>query len=213
MLNSGKRSVALALVLLLTLMSGLVHGYLDSRWTIGNNIEALAARLSNLPEQVGPWSLVSDEEMAPSALKLLRCYGYSNRQYWNPDTGDRVNVAVLFGPRGPIAVHTPEICYSSAGAEPIGGRVMETITSDRQDDQFWHVQFGRGDESVADLDVWYAWSDGGPWHAGEYPRFWLTDRLYKIQLAGFPSADGSESPCRDFLKHFLPAVRAAIDTP
>lgn len=206
-------SVALATVLALTLMSGLVHGYLDARWTGGPDLVAHGARLNELPEQIGPWVRVSEKELDASAQNLLRCYGALHHEYWNPDTGQRVSVAVLFGPRGPIAVHTPEICYSSTGISPLGERVAETFTTDGISDELWHVQFRRGDEKVAVLDVWYAWSDGGPWCAGEYPRFWLTDRLYKIQLAGLPATSGSESPCRDFLSYFLPVVRRALEHP
>jgi hypothetical protein len=200
----------MAIMLSLTVASGLVHGYLDGRWTAGPDVHAIGAKLPELPQQVGPWVRVGDHELHPSALKMLRCYGYLSREYWNPDTGERVSVAVLFGPRGPIAVHTPEICYSSAGTRPLGERVAETIQTDGNSDELWNVQFARGDEPTASLDVWYAWSDGGPWQAGEYPRFWLTDRLYKIQLASAPRADGSSFPSRDFLTHFLPAVRGAI---
>ncbi len=212
MFKNWTYSIALATVLSLTVTSGLVHGYLDARWTTGPDIDAIAAQLPALPEQVGPWVRVSDHELDPAAQRLLRCYGYLNREYWKPATGDRITVAVLFGPRGPIAVHTPEICYSSAGTQPIGERVAETIHSEGQEDQLWHIQFSRLDDPRPSLDVWYAWSQGGPWVAGEYPRFWLTDRLYKVQLAGSPAADGSEPPCRDFLTHFLPAVRKAMDT-
>lgn len=206
-------SAALATVLSMTVMSGLVHGYLDARWTTERDVQESAANLLQLPEKVGPWVLASDLELPSAAQRVLRCYGYLNREYWNPDTGQRVVVAVLFGPRGPIAVHTPEICYSSAGTQPIGNRVAETIETDGQSDQLWRIQLGRGDDPSPVLDVWYAWSEGGPWYAGEYPRLWMTDRLYKIQLAGAPSVNGSAPPCRDFLTHFLPIVRKAIDTP
>jgi len=207
------RSLAFAAILTLTVTSGIVHGYLDARWTTGLDVDLAASKLNDLPEQIGPWVLVSDHELAQSAQKQLQCYGYLNREYWKPASGDRVSVAVLFGPRGPIAVHTPEICYSSAGSTPIGTRVAETLEANGETAELWHIQFGRDTEPRPHLDVWYAWSDGGPWQAGEYPRFWLTDRLYKIQLAGVPGADGNELPCRDFLTHFLPAVREAIETP
>lgn len=206
-------SAALAAVLTLTLTSGLVHGYLDARWTAGADIEATAAKLPAMPEQVGPWVRVSDHELDASAQRLLRCDGYLNRQYWNPTTGDRISIAILFGPRGPIAVHTPEICYSSAGMQPVGERVAETIESEGEEDQLWHLQFSPADAPAANLDVWYGWSDGGAWVAGKYPRFWLTDRLFKIQLAGAAVSSGSELPCRDFLTHFLPAFRQVMETP
>lgn len=202
----------LAIILSLTVASGLVHGYLDGRWAAGSSAEATAQMLPQLPEQVGPWVRVSDHELDRSAQKLLQCYGYLNRQYWNPATGERVTVAVLFGPRGPIAVHTPEICYSSAGTVPVGDRVAESIESGGETDQLWHLQLAQSSDPAPILDVWYGWSDGGPWQAGKYPRVWLTDRLFKIQLAGPASAaGGGELPCRDFLHHFLPAVREVLE--
>jgi hypothetical protein len=201
---------ALVLIAGTTLASGMMHGYLDGRWTAGVDMEAVAAKLPALPEQAGPWVRVSDMELDPAAEKLLRCDGYLNREYWNPDTGDRVTVAVLLGPRGPIAVHTPEICYSSAGTVALGDRVARTIHSDGETDQLWNVQFGRPEDAVPALDVWYAWSDGGPWQASKYPRFWLTDRLYKIQLAGRAAIGSSSSPGEDFLTHFLPLVRQVL---
>lgn len=213
MLRNSTSYLALAIALLLTLSSGLVHGYLDARWTGGEDLQAAAAKVVNLPEQVGPWVRVGDQKLPEAAESVLRCYGYLNREYWNPDSGDRVHVAVLFGPRGPIAVHTPEICYSSLGTEPIGSRIAETIASGGEEDELWHVQFARSGERDAFLDVWYGWSDGGAWYAGEYPRFWMTDRLYKIQLASSAVGGEGSSPCRDFLEHFLPVVRNSIGEP
>lgn len=212
-MNSWLYSAALAAIASLTVSSGLLHGYLDGRWGVQPDVRASAAKLPLLPEQCGPWVQVSDGELDPSAQELLRCDGYLLREYWRPETGDRVKVAVLLGPRGPIAVHTPEVCYSSQGTEPVGERVSETIESEGGKDQLWHVQFSSHGSPSPTLDVWYAWSDGGPWQASEHPRFWLAHHLYKIQLAGSPAAEGEESPCRDFLTFFLPVVRAAIRTP
>jgi hypothetical protein len=201
---------AIATLLVITVLSGLVHGYLDGRWAAGPDLAAAAARLPELPEKVGPWVLVSDQELPANAARILQCYGSVVREYWNPATGDRVNVALLFGPRGPIAVHTPEICYSSAGTTLLGDRVAQSLDIDGQSEKFWSVQFAHDGDPKPSLEVWYAWSDGGPWQAADQPRFWLTDRLYKIQLAGKPSADGTQSSLQDFLAHFLLSVREAI---
>lgn len=213
MIHKWAFSMAIAMIATLTISSGLLHGYLDNRWEVGPDLQAIGRRLPALPEQCGPWTSVSDQELDPSAQELLRCEGYLVRDYWKPETGERVSVAVLFGPRGPIAVHTPEVCYRSAGTEPIGERTAETINTEGVEDELWHIQFGRPNSPDPTLDVWYAWSDGGPWQASEHPRFWLAHHLYKIQLAGSPAAEGGELPCRDFLTSFLPVVRAAIRAP
>ncbi|WP_164101193.1 exosortase-associated EpsI family protein [Candidatus Laterigemmans baculatus] len=217
-MNKWPFLVALAVMTSLTVASRTLHAYLNGSWSESVDVQAAALRLPDLPEECGPWVQVKDEALPQAAAETLRCYGYLNREYWNPATGDRVSVAVLFGPRGPIAVHTPEICYSSAGTVPLAERAVATVETEAGRDQFWHIQFARADaspssESRPDLDVWYAWSDGGPWQASEHPRFWMTDSLYKIQLAGQPSADGTTLPCRDFLVSFLPVLRDAIRAP
>jgi hypothetical protein len=209
-LRKSSYLAGIATLLVITVLSGLVHGVLDGRWAVGSDPAVAAARLPELPEKVGPWTLVGEQDLSPAAARVLQCYGYQVREYWNPVTGDRVNVAILFGPRGPIAVHTPEICYSSIGTTLLGDRVVKSLEIDGQSEQFWSVQFANDGDPAAAIEVWYGWSDGGPWLAAEQPRFWLTDRLYKIQIAGKAGVAGAPPALEDFMAHFLLSVREAI---
>ncbi|MFG0254566.1 MAG: exosortase-associated EpsI family protein, partial [Rhodopirellula sp. JB053] len=128
------RIAATAILAVLTLMSGIVHGYLDGRWATNDDSTAKGSRLSDLPTQLGDWKLVETTELDDGAADLLRCYGSIVREYQNELTGAKVNVAILFGPRGPIAVHTPEVCYSSIGTKQVGEREAESISSDAHQD-------------------------------------------------------------------------------
>lgn len=202
--------VALCLIASATGLSGIMHGFLDGRWGKPEKHVTTAARLNTLPQEVGPWSQVVERELNETAQKLLRCDGYLIREYWNASTGERVQVAVLMGPRGPIAVHTPEICYSSEGTKVLRDRTMRTVRAGDETARFWSLQLGLEGDSTPSLDVWYAWSDGGDWEAAEYPRFWLTDRLYKIQIAGEPAVGDGKSSAEDFLILFLPVLRRLI---
>ena len=91
-------------------------------WVNKPGVDAIAAKLEELPTEFGDWQLVENQELPESAQNQLHCYGYTLQVYDNTKTGGRVTVAVLFGPRGPIAVHTPEICYSGQGILPGGER-------------------------------------------------------------------------------------------
>ena len=51
--------------------------------------------------------------MDEDTVEMLECTGNIVRTYENQRTGEVVSVFVIVGPAGPIAVHTPEICYSS----------------------------------------------------------------------------------------------------
>lgn len=204
------RIAATSVLISLTLFAGVVQGYLDGRWTANKDLRAVGNKLDGLPDQVGEWKLTESTELDANAAKLLRCYGSSVRIYENEKTGAMVNVALLFGPRGPIAVHTPEICYSSVGTKQIGDRQAERITGAGVNDGLWSVQFAVDPSSNPALEVWYGWSDGGSWEARNQPRFWLTENLYKVQVAG-PTGNEANQPVKDFMKAFLPLTHPLMD--
>ncbi|MDE0865297.1 MAG: exosortase-associated EpsI family protein [Rubripirellula sp.] len=205
------RGKAVVLCVLLIITGGVAHGYLDSRWMNQKDVEAQVQILQQLPEKSGDWVRVTDDELQDAAQRTLQCYGSLLQEYLKPATGDRVKVFVVYGPRGPIAVHTPEVCYSSAGTEPTGNRVATTLLIDGQAQALWKVNFRKPRTNAPPhLEVWYGWSDGGPWKASAFPRAWFTDSLFKIQVAGQPAKTSDEiSPVEDFLRSFLPTLERA----
>lgn len=205
-----------AIVIAMTLLSAVVHGYSDGRWARPTDLKAQGQRLAQLPERCGPWVLLKTMELEENAARVLRCYGSAVRAYRNEQTKDVVTVAVLFGPRGPIAVHTPEICYSSVGTAQLGERVRNSLDVAGQSQGLWSVRFAEqgsnGSLGEPSFEVWYAWSDGGAWLAAENPRFWMATNLYKIQVAG-PVGQKDTPPCKDFLKELLPQLVPLLGTP
>ncbi len=203
------RGKAVLLCVLLILTGGVAHGYLDSRWTRMDVATAQAETLQTLPLNIGDWRLVSEPELEGSAQRILQWYGSILREYVNDTTGDRITVFVVYGPRGPIAVHTPEVCYSSKGTETAGERLATPLLINGETQSLWKVKFRKPRSTDAPhLEVWYGWSDGGPWKASSLPRVWLTDSLYKIQVAGPPAKSGEEmSPVENFLRDFLPSLQ------
>ncbi len=205
-----------AIVIVMTLLSAVAHGYMDGRWAKPTDLTAQGQRLTQLPERCGPWVLLKTMELQENAARVLRCYGSTVRAYQNEQTKDVVNVAVLFGPRGPIAVHTPEICYSSVGTAQLGERVTRSLDVAGQSQRLWSVRFAEkgldGNVGEPSFEVWYAWSDGGAWMAAEKPRFWMTPNLYKVQVAG-PVGQKGTPPCEDFLKEFLPQLAPLLGQP
>ncbi len=191
------------------ILGGVVHGHLSNRWGTPTNVESLGEKLKEVPAEIGPWISAGDQEMGKTALTLLECKGYLNRTYVHRTTGESVTVAVMFGPKGPIAVHTPEICYSSRDVTAIGKRESRDFAFDGSDSRLWKLRFSKNDVAKSKLNVTYGWSDGGPWYAAEAPRFWRTDYLYKIQTAS-PSTSSAEDSTDGFLKVFLPELRKVM---
>ncbi|TWU29131.1 exosortase-associated EpsI family protein [Novipirellula artificiosorum] len=206
--NTGSprnRRLPLVIVIVAVLASAIMHGLLDGRWSVATDLIQQGKRLEQLPQRCGNWILLTESELDESAARLLRCYGSAVRVYQNEITQATVTVAVLFGPRGPIAVHTPEICYSSIGTEQLGERTKETLKTANGDQSLWSVQFADESSTEPTLSVWYAWSDGGPWVATDNPRYWMTENLYKIQVAS-PINPVTDDQCEDFLKQLLPQL-------
>ena len=203
------RRLPIAILIGLALLSGVVHGALDGRWSQATDLKEQGSQLELLPDTFGDWELVESPGLEKGAAEILRCYGSTNRVYRRRDNPDvRVSVAVMFGPRGPIAVHTPEVCYDSVGTDQVSERQVEAISTVQTRHEFWSVPFSRR-ASEADFEVWYAWSDGGSWQAANHPRFWMAETLYKLQLAG-PASNGENKPCREFLEAFLPHIEKVI---
>jgi len=172
---------------------------------------AAAKQLQEFPSRVGDWKLKDDVPMADVILRTLQCAGHVNRVYVHQGTGQEVHVAVIVGPPGPTAVHTPEICYSSKAFEITDERERAVIGgAGAQANTLWKAMFKSRNIGAEPMCVYYAWSLGDKWVASRSPRYEFggSRLLYKIQLAGSAGAPGGsqlEDPCRDFLESLLRA--------
>ena len=191
-------------------LGGRIHGELSNRWGVATDVIALGERLRQVPLELGDWRAREDKELSESTISLLECKGYLNRSYVHQGTGEVIAVAVMFGPKGPIAVHTPEVCYSSREVQQNEKRQAVSADYDGKENHFWKLSFSTNTLEKGKLSVMYAWSDGGAWQASEAPRFWATDYLYKIQTAA-QGLGGKETSTDEFLRVFLPELRKQMD--
>jgi len=202
---------AAIIITVLTIVSGTIHGRMTLRWGQRPDVIGAGKRLKALPDSVGAWKAVADIPLADPVVKMLQCAGHVNRTYKNSETGDRVAVAVLLGPSGPMAVHTPEVCYSARDYRTSQGRVRWGFDCANGDQaEFWDVRLKANDLSGMLLRVLYGWTRDGNWHASQSPRFEFAGSpfLYKLQLAGPPPTDGDDRDvCEEFLAEFLPQLK------
>ena len=210
-------TLAVGLVLVMTLVAGALQGKLSNRWGPSPDMQAAAARMSNLPDRFGDWQLHSVEPFDPKVEEILQCAGHFHHKYVNTKNPlEIVSVAVIVGPSGPTAVHTPEICYSSRAYKTLVAPQHVTIAgSDGREHEFWAMTFQGNDLAATTLRTYYAWSTGDTWSAPNSARFAFAGQpmLYKIQLAGnTPSGFNSttDDTCRRFLEAFLPVANAVL---
>jgi hypothetical protein len=212
--NFARRWMALGVAVLITLTGGILYGNYSQRWNVSSEMRSAADHLGQLPREIGKWKAVEDMPIAESALQMLECAAHINRRYVNEETGKSLQLAIMLGPPGPIAVHTPEICYSSRAYEIKGERsetVLDVSTEKRH--SFWTIDFVTRNAFADRLRVYYAWSDGRNWIASNSPRFEFAGAplLYKLQLATHVSpysGDEGADPCRQFLEELLESAWA-----
>lgn len=215
------KSAVPAIICVLVLTGTLLGGFLPRRQSAGDSAKLLsraAAKLDRpLPERIGAWRLLLEGKLEPDVARILQCPAYINRVYVHERTGDRVSVAVLLGPGGPIAVHTPEICYSSQDYKLDGERTLRKLTDKQGNEQtFWAVDFQPNRDTGSPMRVLYGWSDGSHWEAPADPRYDHAWRpyLYKLQIGGPVTSNVADfKPCQDFLTQFIELVRPQLLPP
>lgn len=180
----------------LVIITGALYGYYSQRWGTPADLDAAGEHLADFPQKIGEWQLLHNASLEKSVLDMLECTGYVNRHYIHRDTGREIAVAIIVGPPGPVAVHTPEICFSSRAYELQSERKLETITSSSgREHSFWSVDFESKTALADKLRVHYAWSLGRLWKASGSPRFQYgaAPLLYKIQVAAEMPADSDST--------------------
>lgn len=94
--------------------AGVAHGLYSDRWERSPDRAAAAAKLADLPRTIGPW-VGEDRSLDPAEVAAAGVDGYAHRVYRNPATRQAVTLFVVCGRPGPVAVHTPDVCYQASG--------------------------------------------------------------------------------------------------
>jgi hypothetical protein len=200
----------IASALAIILFGGVAHGVLSNRWGVAEDIQSLGKQLNSIPMEIGPWKCDEEAKIEDRVIYgILEANGYISRVYVHQATGEAVNVFLVFGPKGPIAVHTPEICYSARAVTPTSERQAVPCEYDGTEGSIWKLGFETNSIDKRKMSVYYGWTDGGPWQASKSPRFWRTDFLYKIQTSCQASGKKEDST-DEFFKLFLPEVRKVM---
>lgn len=196
--------------------SGAVSGLWTGRWSAMDRLAPRAARLKQIPLTIGDW------QGQPSGLDArmvarAELAGYLMRRYENP-RGEVVTALLVVGRPGPIAVHTPEVCYGGAGYEPSTPKSKCFIdgNSSTRSEELWLVDLVKQATTAPEcLRILYGWTADGSWTASEQPRldFAGVPALYKLYIVrATPGADGpvQNDPGVQFARQFLSVVRKSV---
>lgn len=224
------KSLILGTVIMLglTIASGAFYGIRSNRWGPSGTLREVGAKLESFPTNFAAWEMQKTERMGKEAIDQLQPAGYIQRLYVNRENGAMVSVTVMVGSSGPMAVHTPEICYGSRDHEQLGPRQAIRIPSvstgddknqeDKEYDTVWKTTFRMKGIDAQTMNIYYAWSPGDRWAAAENPRFTYASKpfLYKLLLANQVPAGHNQKetdPGLQFLIDFLPVLHQHLQRP
>src|SRR5262245_41385535 len=104
------RILPLLTALPLVISFGIVEGFWSDRWGFSQEAASAAARLEDVPLSMGEWD-AHPGKLDAREIGRAEIRGYMLREYINRRTGNTLTVLIALGRPGPIAVHSPEVCF------------------------------------------------------------------------------------------------------
>jgi hypothetical protein len=199
------------------LLAGVVHGLWTDRWGQSTALTEAVARLERVPRDVGDWH-GKDLELSAEEVQAAQLAGYCYRHYVHARSRYEVKILLLCGPPGPLAVHTPDVCFKGAGYRELGEPVSFQLPYGDEEADFRTLRM-RMDETPHSgvLRIFWSWSTGGSWQAPGNPRlsFARHPALYKLYVLSTTAGEtiqAKDDPAVDFMKEFLPRLDAILSS-
>jgi hypothetical protein len=210
--------LAMIAAILLVVLSGVIQGIWTERWQASGARQEAASRLGRVPLTVGDWE-GKDLSVDPQAFAQARLDGFLWRRYQNAVTGEVVSLLLVCGPPGPVAAHTPDLCYSGQGNEMLDqpGRRTYGTSSAAEPATFWSARFSRpSDPFGGQLRISWSFNARGAWTTPDSARWAFAGIpvLYKLYVlcdvrpAGLGQEEGD--PAKAFLEVAIPEVDKAL---
>lgn len=179
-------------------------------------LEQAVARLYSVPKKIAQWESTSSE-LSPEEIKGASIAGYVRRQYRDPNTGYVVNLTILVGKSGPMAVHPPTACFEGIGYVMVAGPTPTTINHNDAASDFNKSSFRQSNVTLPTLvRVFWGWGTDGFWSAPENPRFDFRGQpyLYKMYVTdNWPEQTGRTPlpQIETFVQDALPTITNALN--
>jgi len=185
------------------------------RWGDFPELDDFAARLKNVPMEVGSWKGDTGRELKADEIAQAGIKGYADVNFTNKETGEQVSMFIVCARLNDVSIHTPDRCYPANGYKteqdqvaakvelPTGGKV-----------NFWTADFQLPDKSGY-RRIYWSWSTDGSWRAPHEPReiYVRTQPVYKLYIESSLKQAGEsreEGPPIELVKVLIPALNKAI---
>lgn len=189
--------------------AALAHGWRTDRWGQSADLEAAASKLKGMPATIDDWTS-QDRTLSERELGIAQVAGYLVREYRHKYTNTVVTVMILCGRPGPVAVHTPEVCYAGAGFVA-GPSHVEPLA---ESGELWTADFVKSGAVNETLRIHWGWSTEGKLIASSSPRteFARAKALYKIYIIRpvTGAAEVATTPEKELLNSLRPYLQKCL---
>ncbi len=199
-------------VLVAVIAAGIVHGVWTDRWGTAEEPTALAARFDQLPLVLGEWQ---GQDLDYDQKELGPVAGSLYRRYVNQRSRAVVTIFMVCGRPGPVAIHTPDVCYRASGYEmlslekyplPAATASGEFCTSELRKTRSSEQQH---------LRIFWSWYAGGTWSAPHNPRlafarYGVLCKLYLLHEIGASREPLEQDPCVELMWQLLPELQKSV---
>jgi hypothetical protein len=213
------RILTFAVGMAVVIASGVVDGAWTQRWQTSAALETAAGKLQGLPERVGCWQ-ARPADLDRDALDMAGAKSWWVRRFTNERTGSSVLVILLCGRAGPLSVHKPETCYTSAGYTLTTAPVRYTIRADSEaaPAEFWTGVFKKPEVGGQQLRIFWSWYGGESWRAADNLRWTFAQlpalyKLYVIRETTGQPGRLDDDPAAAFLRLLLPELSRTLSAP
>lgn len=206
------RWIAFSVAIATLLVTGLAHGLWSERWQQSEALADALARINHVPLDVGEWHGTTMEG-DPADFAQAGALNYLTRTYVHAKTGTHVQVILMCGRAGRMAVHTPEVCYRGAGYDMVDDPEITTVqpADGGESGDLWTARFVKATGGANGLRLHWSWSSGGRWKAPANPRWEFRGQpfLYKL-YASYEAGAPAREIADDFLPQFLSVLRQTL---
>jgi EpsI family protein len=167
--------------------------------------------LDLVPMNLGRWK-GGPTELDEQIARYTGADQIITRRYVDQDTGAAVDMILLYGPAADVYLHSPEVCYPSAGFTLEAGPDDRVVDAPPYKAPFRSLVYAKGEGAHSDRqEVYFTWWYDGHWtpQVGKQKHFERIPGMYKIHLARRVVAAEKRdvgNPCEALLKVLLPEV-------
>lgn len=203
----------------LLILAAIWQGKQTERWGEIPEMKEFAARLGQLPMDIGPWHGERGPGLKESMRKAAGAEGDAQIVYTNELTGEQVNMFIVVGRLLDVSKHRPDRCYPAQGYKPEGDEaVLEKVTTvDNQKVEFRTAVYTKEEQGIK-TRIYWSWASDGIWKApdgedGLRREFRRTRPIYKMYVDN-PVRGTDEhagvGPSVELIKLLVPAYNKAL---